>query len=149
MLIHLCITSKLNFYHRHLFKRKRFIDDVFAIFICSDDEIKLFLEWIKSVHPTIKFTAKMNTKGIPFLDTFVSIENNSIITKPYTKPTDRKQFINPKSCHPPHIFKSIPYSQALKRICSKEEDLTAELQNSKWHFKNRGYPTDLFDSSFQ
>ena len=81
----------------------------------------------------------------------MSIENNFIITNVYTKPTDRKQYINPKSCHSPHIFKSIPYSQdlRLKRICSKEEGVIAELQNLKGYFKYRGYPTDLIDSSFQ
>ena len=129
---------------------KRFIDDVFAIFTCSAAEIKSFIEWINTVHPTIKFTADINPKGLPFLDTFVKIENNVIITRPYTKPTDRKQYIHPSSCHPPHIFKSIPYSQALrlKRICTKKEDLKVELDNLKGFFKNRGYPLMLIEHSF-
>jgi peptide-methionine (R)-S-oxide reductase len=129
---------------------KRYIDDIFAIFVCSDQEIQAFIEWINGVHPSIKFTTNMNPNGVPFLDCFVKIENNSIITKPYTKPTDKKQYIHPSSCHPPHVFRSIPYSQALriKRICTKEQDLMAELQNLEGYFKNRGYPVDIIHAGF-
>jgi hypothetical protein len=129
---------------------KRFIDDIFAIFTCSDAEVQSFIDWINTVHPTIKFTAERNVKGVPFLDTFVRIEKDQIIIKPYTKPTDRKQYIHPSSCHPPHIFKSIPYSQALrlKRICTRNDDLLVELKNLQGYFTNRGYSLESIEASF-
>ena len=100
---------------------KRYIDDVFAIFIATDKEIQEFNKWLNTVDPFIKFTYESNNDGIPFLDTFCSVKNSRIVTRPYTKATDTKQYLDPSSCHPRHIVNAIPYSQALRiqRICSE------------------------------
>ena len=130
---------------------KRFIDDVFTIFVASEEEIKLFESWLNSLDPHLKFTSEYSEKGIPFLDTFCQIEGKKIITRPYNKPTDTKQYLHPTSCHPPHILKSIPYSQALrvKRICSKREDLDDELSNLSGFFKNRNYDMKNVEACLQ
>ena len=57
---------------------KRFIDDIFVIFTCSDEEIQSFIKWINAVHPTIKFTADINKNGVPFLMS-VSTKSGAII----------------------------------------------------------------------
>ena len=60
---------------------------------------------------------------ILFLDTLCKIENGQIITDLYRKPTDRIQYLLPSSCHAKNVFKSIPFSLAMRiiRICSKTE----------------------------
>ena len=75
------------------------------------------------------------------MDTFVTGKNDKITLKPHTKPTDGKQYINPHSCHCPHLIRSLPYSQALRieRICTNTNDMHRELTNVKGHFLNRGY----------
>ena len=93
---------------------KRFIDDVFAVFVATDKEIEDFKIWLNNQNPNIQFTSEMNTRGIPSLDTFCTIENSKIRTRPYVKPTDTRQYLDPTSCHPLHIIKAIPYSQAMK-----------------------------------
>jgi peptide-methionine (R)-S-oxide reductase len=120
---------------------KRYIDDVFSVFQCSDSDLQDFTKWLNDLHPTIKFTVESSTHGVPFLDTFVSIRGDRLITKPHTKPTDTKQYLLPSSCHPPHILNSIPYSQALriKRICTDQDTLTEEINNLKGFFINRKY----------
>jgi hypothetical protein len=120
---------------------KRYIDDIFCIMSATDQEIYQFQQWINTQSNNLKFTLEYDPKGIPFLDTFVTHEDNKIILKPHTKPTDTKQYINPESCHPKHVFESLPYSQALrlKRICTKEKDLTAALANLKDYLTNRNY----------
>ena len=130
---------------------KRYLDDIFAIFTCTDEELQIFTSWLNNLHPTIKFTAEFNETGVPFLDTYVSISNGQIILQPYTKKTDTKQYIEPSSCHPPHIFTSLPFSQALrlKRICTREDDLHKELANLARYFKNRSYPPDMIKSSIE
>jgi hypothetical protein len=130
---------------------KRYIDDIFAIFTCSEEDLIKFQNWLNTLHPTIKFTAERNPDGIPFLDTFVTIEDDRVITRPYTKPTDKKMYIHPKSCHPYHTITSIPYSQALriKRICSKNEDFEKELANLRGYFVNRHYPESVVDAGFK
>ena len=130
---------------------KRYIDDVFTVFVASEEEIKIFEEWLNSLDPHLKFTSEYNKNGIPFLDTFCSIKDNKIVTRPYTKPTDTKQYLHPTSCHPPHTIKSIPYSQALRiqRICSEKDDLENELRNLSGFFKNRDYNMEDVNSALQ
>ena len=50
---------------------KRYIDDIFAIWNISKDEITQFIEQANSHHPTIKFTAEVSDKETTFLDTKV------------------------------------------------------------------------------
>jgi hypothetical protein len=122
---------------------KRYIDDIFCIIQATDDELKEFLHWLNSIHHSIKFTMDASTKGIPFLDMFLTIKDQKINIQPYTKPTDTKQYIHIDSCHPKHVFKSLPYSQALriKKLCTDENTLKIELNNLQGYFKNRGYNT--------
>ena len=71
----------------------------------------------------------------------VSISNDHITTKCYTKKTDTKQYIRKESCHPKHQFLGIPYSQALriKRICSSNEEYEKECLTLKTNLLKRGY----------
>ena len=93
---------------------KVYIDNILAIFICTDEELSGFEKWINCLHPTIKFSMDSNPEEILFLDTFLTIEENKIRIRPYIKKTDTKQYIHLQSCHPQHLIKSIPYSQALE-----------------------------------
>jgi hypothetical protein len=51
------------------------------------------------------------------------------------------------SCHPAHVAKAIPYSQAIRyrRIIDDDALLLEELANLKIKFLNRGYPSSLLD----
>ena len=120
---------------------KRYIDDIIAIFTCSTEDLKTFENWLNSLHPTIKFTMNTNPNGIEFLDTFIQVKNGKFHIRPFTKPTDTKQYVEPTSCHPPHTISAIPYSQALrlKRICTEQEDLEKELVKLYGYFRNRNY----------
>ena len=53
----------------------------------------------------------------------IHLQNNKVETEIYSKPIDAHLYFLPKSCHPNHTTKNIPYSLALriKRICSTEE----------------------------
>ena len=129
----------------------RYIDDIFSIFVCSDEDLACFQKWINQVHPTIKLTMEQNVQGIPFLDTMVKIENDHLTTKPYTKPTDRKQYLLPSSCHPSHIIRSIPYSQCLRisRICTHDHDFEREVSNLKGYFLKRDYEESSVNDAIQ
>ena len=130
---------------------KRYIDDILAIFVCDTEELNTFERWINSLHPTIKFTLNTNPQGIEFLDTFIQIVDGKFLVRPYTKPTDTKQYVEPTSCHPPHIISSIPYSQALrlKRICTRKQDLEKELIKLFGYFRNRNYPEEIIAQGIQ
>ena len=122
---------------------RRFIDDIF----CIIDEDRTFqadtlLSAANSVNPNIQFTMESDKSGVAFLDMFTWIQGQSIHTKPYTKPTDRKLYLRYDLCHPGHQKSGIAYSQALrlKRICSQRIHLDQELENLKSNLVKRGHP---------
>jgi len=81
----------------------------------------------------------------------VHLHNNTLSTSLYSKPTDSHSYLHPSSCHPPHTFKNIVYSQALRirRICSDGEDSCHQLDTLEKHFQRRDYPTDTIKSQIQ
>ena len=81
-------------------------------------------------------------KEVNFLDLTLYLENdNTIQYHGYTKPTDSKRYLNPKSFHPRSVFDSIPFSQLLRTVRnnSKEETCNRELEKCVQDFKNSGY----------
>ena len=121
---------------------KRFIDDIFFIFIGSRDELHTFTHKMNSIHPTIKFTFEISDKEVPFLDTIVYIDTDRTLkTKLYKKPTDRSFLLHNDSNHPNHSKEGIIYSQALRynRIIHDDTLLEQELHNFTKILLARGY----------
>ena len=67
---------------------KRFIDDIFIIWSHGEGKLKEFLDQLNVFYTSIKFTEEHSTFGIPFLDTFTYIEDNTLKTRVYHKPND-------------------------------------------------------------
>jgi hypothetical protein len=134
--------------HIHFFKR--FIDDILIIWTGTEQQFLTFINKINSLHNTIKFTHSyhLESNSTTFLDMTVKIMNNKIVTDLYRKPTDKVQYLLPSSCHPSHIFKSIPYSLALRlvRICSTKELLNKRLEELKT--LSRKYSKNIINSAF-
>lgn len=103
----------------------RYIDDIFAIYRASEDEVHEHINHLNEFHPTIKFTSEISRYSINFLDvTVFRNQDNTIGTKLFVKPTNTGQYLNAYSFHPKHQINSIAYSQAIwmRLICSKLED---------------------------
>ncbi|XP_071153604.1 uncharacterized protein [Mytilus edulis] len=129
----------------------RFIDDVDMKWNKSDEDLDTFITHANNIHPSIKFTHEKSKSKIAFLDTSSSLTEGIISTDLYSKPTDTHQYLSPKSCHPAHLTKSIPYSQALrvKRICSNTETTKRQLRQLETRLKKRGYKHRNIKKSFQ
>ena len=97
--------------------------DIFVIWTEGSDKLKVFVDYLNNLHPTIKFTCSHSLTNIPFLDVMVSLKDGLIETDLYTKPNDKHQYLLISSCHPTHTKRSIPYSLALRlrRICSDND----------------------------
>jgi peptide-methionine (R)-S-oxide reductase len=128
----------------------RFIDDVDMKWTQSDEELQNFLYRANNLHPSIKFTHEISNTTISFLDTSSSLSEGVLSTDLYPKPTDTNQYLLPRSCHPPHVTKSIPYSQALRirRICSTNKSLKKRLGQLTNNLKRRGYKQNIIKKSF-
>ena len=70
-----------------------------------------------------------SAEEVNFLDTIIRLKNNTIRTSLYKKSTHFQAYVHPVSFHPPHIFASKIFSQALrhKRICYDAKELTLQL----------------------
>jgi len=159
------ISREANLLGQQLFL-KRFLDDLFSIFVGSTKKLHELQNQINKINPNIKFTMEHTSiegecpeercecperKSIPFLDTLCSIENGRIETDLYRKPTDRNKYLLLDSCHPESQVKNIPFSQFLRinRICSKVEWREAQYMKMKMLFLERKYPAGMIDSAMK
>ena len=69
----------------------RYIDDMFFLWEQGENKLKSFLDKIKKVPPTIKFTADSSKTFTNFLDVTVSLVQEVIETDLYVKPTNSHQ----------------------------------------------------------
>ena len=77
-----------------------------------------------------------------FLDTTALKDNQgNISTDVYQKQTDTHPYLHWTSAHPPHLKRSIPYSQALRlrRICSSTDTLRKRIMEYSDFFVACGY----------
>ena len=86
------------------------VDDIFMIWIDSEDKLKDFLAYINTVNPAIQFTHAHSYKSFNFLDVSVTLTNDGTIsTDLYTRPTDIHQYLHMNSCHPNHVKKLLRF----------------------------------------
>ena len=115
------------------------------------DHLRIFVDYLNNIHPTIKFTSNRSLTNVPFLDVIVSLHNGTIETDLYTKPTDQHQHLLSSSCHSQHIKKAIPFSLALRlrRICSTEAKFALRLNELRTYLLAWGYGNTFLDSQFK
>ena len=122
---------------------RRFIDDIFAIYRGSEDELKETLEQLNTMHDTIKFTYNYSSTSIDFLDTTVYVTTaGKLMTKLFRKPTDVNTYLHYSSYHPKAQRDSIPYGIALrfKLICTDPKEFDKEANTLLKQLTSRGHP---------
>ena len=70
----------------------RYIDYGFGIWLHVEDALKQFCEFANEIHQNIKVELRYSKEKIKFLDTMVMLDEGSIVTDFYTKPTDKHIF---------------------------------------------------------
>ena len=94
---------------------KRFIDDVFLIFIGTTKQLHSMKDFMNNLQPTIKFTFEHSTQEISFLDMKIHIGADcKLSTTMYRKPTDCAALLHFHSNHSLKCKESIVFSQALR-----------------------------------
>ena len=123
----------------------RYIDDIFMIWPHGEEELIIFIDYLNSCTDNFKFTHEFSESNVTFLDTRISIVNNTLISDLYCKPTDSHNYLRYNSAHPQRCKDSIPYSQFLRvrRICTNLSDFDMHILLLSKHFLDRGYPLDL------
>ena len=84
---------------------KRFIDDIFLVWTHGEESLKRFIDYLNSLHDTIKFTHEMSYSQIDFLDTTVKFGlDRGLITTLFNKPTDTHLYLEYSSAHPQSVL---------------------------------------------
>jgi hypothetical protein len=137
----------VDFAERFKINWKRYIDDCFIIWDNSVDRVETLHTELNTLHPKLHFTMDHHNSEISFLDIHLTRQNNKIITDIFHKPTDTKQYLHFKSCHPRSTKCNIPYNLA-RRICTiviQPELRQTRLGEMKLDLLKRGYPSKLID----
>ena len=124
----------------------RFIDDIFFIWDHGWEELDNFIQYLNTVHKTIKFTSECSTTKVNFLDVWAIKRNNGfIVTDLYTKPTDSNNYLHFFSAHPQHCKRGIP----LRRICTEDDSFLEHSIRKAKHLLRRKYPKEVITKAFQ
>ena len=128
----------------------RYIDDIFMIWTEGSDRLKIFVDYLNNIHPTIKFTSSHSLTIAPFLEVMVSLHRSIIETDLFTKPTDKQQHLLSSSCHPHHTKKALPFSLALRlrRICHTDAKFKHRINELNTYLLARGYNNSFQEEQF-
>ena len=125
---------------------KRYIDDIFMIWTLGQEKLDIFISFLNSCHPNIKFTHETSTTCLSFLDTNVKMDSRgNLYTDLYSKPTDTHNYLRYESCHPYQTKSGLPFSELLRvrRICTLESDFQFNAIQIIQYFIRQGYPETL------
>ena len=149
----------LSLYNEQFFKLPslwlRYIDDVFFVWEGDEQSLKMFLKFCnefsknKNMKSNIQFTYDISAKSVNFLDTTVMLEQNgNLTTKLYSKPTALHLYLHSSSFLPPHLIKSLPKSQFIRkrRICTHKKDYWFHAKTFISFYHKRGYKHKLLQS---
>ena len=138
---------------KDIFKKilKRYLDDVFMILNTQMFNIQEIVSVMNGLHESINFTYETSNSQLPFLDILIIKNGNQIVTDIYHKPTDTKQYLTYKSCHPRSTKNNVPYNLA-RRVCtiitndSLRNKRLIELKDS---LLARDYPESVIDNGIE
>jgi hypothetical protein len=132
-----------------LFLYKRYIDDVFIIWIPIElDDNKRFQEFLADMNTfgKLKWKSSNRARTVNFLDLQITIHNNGTIsTRLYEKPENLYLYLPASSCHPYSILKGLIHGMVYRtiRLTSDKAVQSIELQNLVRRLSARGYQQSL------
>ena len=129
---------------------KRYIDDVLCIWPGTPQSLKNFMDYLNRSHRTIKFTYEYSTTSIDFLDITIYkgvryATTGKLDVKPFFKHTNKFQYLEYSSAHPPNTFKSLIKGELVRllRACSDKQTYDEVIRKMSTIFRDRGYPKSL------
>jgi hypothetical protein len=124
---------------------KRYIDDIFLIFVGTEPQLLQLYNHLNCFDNNIRLSIQYSQAKINFLDCMVSVKNDEngkrLVCSVYFKPTDSRQLLNPDSFHPRHTFKGVIKSQFLRyaRRCTLKEDFDLASSSLMGILKKQGH----------
>ena len=128
---------------------KRFIDDIFGLFLGSH---RLFTKFYKKIVDQFKkydldITNETSDQSIVVLDIKVFKAENQLHTIEHRKETSSNSYLRMGSAHPNYTFKGIVKSQMyrLRKLCSRDTDFDTAITGLRKRCLNSGYDIKMID----
>ncbi|KAJ1143227.1 hypothetical protein NDU88_009538 [Pleurodeles waltl] len=139
------VLTEENPYFNHIRLWKRYIDDIMIIWRGTREEATIFITWLNTLNPFLRFTATMGDPAVSFLDLLITERNGSLVTEVFYKPTDRNTLLQFQSFHPRSLRENLPVGQYLhlRRNCTELTDYKKHAQQLTNKLRARGYPDHL------
>ncbi|GFS06589.1 surfeit locus protein 4 [Elysia marginata] len=102
----------------------RYIDDGIGVSTMPLDDLKNYIYFVKTFHPSFPFTSEISTSTVNFLDIKISNRDRFLYSSVYYKQTDSHTYLTYTSSHPHSCKRSIPFSKMLRlrRLCQDDHD---------------------------
>jgi hypothetical protein len=137
----LFMTKALKDYPNQPLIYKQYRDDGFGIWTHGPEKLLAFLDFLNSLHPTIKFT--MNSgRSIEYLDARISFDLfGRLKSETFYKDTETFEFLHPNSNHPAHCKNNIALSQNIRhlRLNSSPNTYMHHSNLLRYNLLKRGY----------
>ncbi|KAL5254262.1 hypothetical protein ACHWQZ_G013894 [Mnemiopsis leidyi] len=129
---------------------RRFIDDCFIIWKGTTRQFLLFVSNLNTLAESfgIRFGSWEIGKSVNFLDlTLYLDEQNKVQYKIYKKPTDARNYLRTDSFHPPHVFRSVAFSQMLRVVSRNSQENTRyeNMEQLKTDLKRSGHDLEQLE----
>jgi hypothetical protein len=127
----------------------RYVDDIFAIFKGTKEELEAQLKWW--VIPPLHISWEMSQQSLSFLDVRLYIENGRLVTTLFEKGLNQHMYVPFSSAHPLSVKKGMVKAERTRyrMICSKEQDVFKCERHLRSNLLRRGYPLHLLNSWFR
>lgn len=132
---------------RHLLVYKRFVDDIFGIWIPHDDPDIDEEHWARFVNAVndfhgMEWTFSPRSTRVEFMDLDIELQNGSVVTRVYEKPLAiYHQYIPLHSAHAPGNTPGLVIGQVLRfyQLCTRESDAQDQLRKFYKRLRARGH----------
>ena len=140
----------LEKYNNNLLFYKRYIDDVFGIWVPNDDSLS-FEDFSKDLKfHQLEWEVNALSQKVIFLDMVLFIDNNTVKTKLYEKALNLYLYISPHSAHPPGVLSGLIIGNILRihHLCSEPSQRREYYNKFYLRLRARGYLPKQLDSLF-
>ena len=148
----LCENGFLPRFEDNLFFYRRFIDDVFGVWVppagVGPDPIwPCFVSAMNDPRFRLTWVVSALSHQVDFMDLTISIRGHRLHTTLYEKPSNHHLYIPPHSCHPPGLLSGIVHGMLFRihTLCSDPADRQNRTIAFFRQLQRRGYlPRRLF-----
>ena len=142
-------------YSNHLAYYKRYIDDVFGIWIPDSDSQIDATQWLAFQHDLnnwhgLRWVTNPPSNQVVFLDVILQLEDSQISSRIYEKPMNLHLHLPARSAHPPGVLHGLIAGHICRSfsLCSDPNDALASIQNIYRFLRARGYSSNTLRPIF-